>query len=105
MFKQLIHYTPNVAPDLANIVVVETSPELTAAAIQEWETQVAAKHANDLPFGKTWGMIDQNHVWFDASKLPVIPVDQGKPGGLLTPEQILLRERTPEMRARFTVEE
>lgn len=105
MFKQLIHYLPDVAIELASPVVVETSPDLTAAQIQEWETQTAAKHAASLPAGRQWGLIDQNHAWFDASQLPLIPVNQGKPGALLTPEQILLRERTPEMRKRFTVEE
>lgn len=104
MYKQLLHYQPNEDVGLIQPVIVETSPDLKAADIEAWEHAVAAKHANALPVGHQWGMIDQNHTWFDASKLPVVPVDQGKPGALLTPEQVLLRERSSEMRSRFDIE-
>lgn len=104
MFKQLIHYTPDVAPELAQPIAVETSGDLKAAEIEDWEAKVAAKHAASLPAGRQWGMIDQNHPWFDSSKVPTPQVDMGKGGSLLTPEQVLMRERTPEMRSRFNVE-
>lgn len=105
MFKQLIHYKPNVDPNLADPVAVETSGDLQAVQIEEWENQVSAKHVNDLPAERQWGMIDQNHPWFDASKVAIPTIDMGKGGSLLTPEQVLMRERTAEMRARFTAEE
>lgn len=105
MFKQLLHYLPNNDFTAIVPVIVETSPELKAAEIEEWETVTSAKHAaTPLPFGHQWAIVDQNHQWFDSSKLPVIPTEIGKPGALLTPEQVLLRERSMEMRERFNFE-
>lgn len=105
MYKQLIHYLPNNTGDVVVPVIVETSPELEAAAIEEWERTVYAKHSTSaLPFGHQWSIIDQNHPLFDSSKLPVIPVNYGRPGALLTPEEVSLRERTREMQTRFSIE-
>ena len=102
MFKQLIHYLPNTDPNSIVPVIVETSPELEAAGIEQWERTVFAKHsALALPFGHQWSIVDSNHQWFDSSKLPVTPIEMGKPGALLTPEQVLLRERTEDMKSRF----